>query len=277
MNTTGTIKDVFQLLKNDGKLYLILLASFLISIPSFINSSEFLPTSLVRALPIAFAWLVLTWMITDLKIIRRPGPYLLIFFLIFIENIYYSIFYNFYPEIYENQTIDINLLFVLTKIITTLLFILVIWYLSKPRDFARKKYEFIKNKKIIIVVFSTFFVCLPVIYYPIYLITGFHPLNLATNIDFLNWYNFIFGGIPFTIGMLLLSVIVTNIKTKTKFYIYSIIGFFLLFQYLPFRYYLNFSEWTSLTFDIYDFIINFTSWFFVFLGLLLVSKKNYLE
>lgn len=278
MKSTWKIKETFKLLTKDGKIYFLILASFLMSIPAFINSSDFLTVLLIRAIPQSFAWLIIAWIITDITFVRKPAPYLIIFFLMFIDQIYYSLFNNFYPEIYDkNQTFDIHLIFVFIKIIITLFFIILFWYLSRPKEFTEKKYDFIKNRKMIIVFLATFFMCLMWLYYPIYLITGFHPLSLLSqNIELFNWYSFIFTGIPMAIGMVLFAIIITNIKTKAKYNIYGVIGFFTLFQTIPFVYYLNFVEWTVLTVDIYQFVISFISWFFVFLGLLLVSKNKYI-
>ena len=275
----GRIIEIFGSLVKDGKIWLLLLASLLISIPFFTNTSELIGRILIFAIPSGFAWVILAWVITDKSILRTIGPYLTIFILVFIEKIFFYVFLNLYTEIsdwFQYYEIVTNIFMVLS-FVSTLFLLLILWYLARPSDFTREKYGFLKNKRILLVIFSTILIKFFEIQYFWYILTGDFPFRfLIENLDYIIWYNLIFT-VPTVIGFILFAVVITNIKSDVKYGIYSLIGLSVFIQYFPFLSSFDIVGWGFWGVKTYYFIISIISYFLMFLGLLLVSKSKYVE
>ena len=167
MSQFSKINDVFCLLYKDGKIFLLILATILITLSC--ASSYFvqfplisLARVLVAYVPFAFTGLILAWIITDKSFLRTPYPYLGVFLLLFIYRIYWTVFYYIFTPTYDtssqvsdalalgtgNYLINSNewlnlydnatYLFIIVELIVLIGVFLLFWYLTKPFDFLKQ-------------------------------------------------------------------------------------------------------------------------------------------
>jgi len=268
------INGFFKLMYKDRKLFFILLASLLISISIFTQiaihfSTYSLEKSLIVGITYSFAWVVVAWILTDKSVLRKPYPYLLIFFSLILKDILGPILWSIFDiKIFFTE------LFLLVEFIVIFIVFLTIWYLARPYDFKkfRKENNFIK--RFIGIILASFTIILPYI-----LVTIFSYKSLIDFFGntFYEIYDLIFTGIPTAISFLIFAIIITNIKTNSKNYVYLLIIFFSILPTIPYLYYILPSPISMELYRIFYLILVFISNFFVFTCLLLVSKEKYLE
>jgi len=310
MNITRNIKDILHSMKKDGKIILILLATFLITFSYVAHILVYFPPdSLVRIIifyiPFSFAWLVLAWVITDKSILRTPYPYIVIFLVWFIEKIYWSLFYWIFPPVYNisgsevsdalslgagnlhipskewlNLQMNATYLYIIIEIIVLLSVFIIFWYLSHPSDFSKRKYKYsdiMKNNRTLIVILGVFFMSMPSwLWHVSVSIFGKSLLEFFVNFDIIIWYNFLIYGIPIAIGFVLFAVVITNIRDPVKHFLYLLVFIFVIIPYIPFYSIFNVS-WDKILVSFYYSIIYFVSYFFMFLSFVLLSKTKYIE
>jgi hypothetical protein len=242
----GKICDIFHSIIKDGKIYFIILAAILISISSFQSSSELFIKILTIAVPYSFAWVILAWIITDKSILRKTAPYLGIFVILLLEKIY----------LFASETEDY--FFILVKFVVMLTVFLLLWHLAKPKDFT--KTSFLKTKKMILIIICSIIMTIP------------HWISTTV----CSCYGFLTYGLFFAIALTLFSTIITNIAEKTRYILYALIFVFTLVTSTQTYFSHEFNLDTNM-FTLAFFIVNVTSYFFIFLSLLLLSKTKYLE
>lgn len=280
MNQSG-MKEVFSNLYRDGKLGFIILASLLISVCLVQKGSNDFLKSVLIAVPYGFGWVIFAWAITDRSVLRRPIPYIGIFFALFLEKMFWSLnVRNIIPSsISADEYVsyiskphmvgigfeeELGLQFVFLKFIVVLFVFMLIWYLSKPKDFKNR----VKMRNGVLIFLSSFF-----------MIGSYWIWELFGSIDSISydWYVLLFIGIPIAVSLLLLSLAITNIKNSIRYYLYCGVSFFAVIPFIPFyKIFYNFI-WDQTVADVYIFIMYIVSYFGVFLCLLLLSKNKYLE
>ena len=296
--------NVFRQLIKDSRYIFLIIATLLTIVSLFItyNIHELLISlekAILLAVPFAFAWVIIAWILTDQSILRRPFPYALIFIAIFIEKIYWAIFYLLFPPVYEGVTnlsdsmalgtggssplyYSLNWLnlvesaywvFVVLEFIVMFIVLTTLWYLARPRDFSKINY-----KRVIAVLFASFIMTVPLwIFRAIGYFGGNELLyDIVRNIEF-SWHTLIFNNIFIAIAMLIFAVAITNIKSISKYVLFALIFIFYLVPSLPFY---NFVYWSfSSEFAKLSayFVLISISYFVIYLSLLLLVKTKYIE
>ena len=246
------------------------------------------------AIPYAFAWVLITWAITDKSILRKPLPYLGVFIVLLIEKTYWTVFYQLFPPWYNSEAFAVGVVkiarpfvdwidlhekayhfLVVIEFFIMFVFFMILWYLSRPRDFTKKIY----NRRTLLIVFGSFFMTMPLwLGRVVFDIGGYEFVwNLISNWDLVHWFNFLVTILPFVIGFLILAVVITNIKKSIRFGLYLVIFVFLLIPNLPingFSYWPVYQDWVHSLFYYFVFAL---SYFIVILSLVLLSKTKYLE
>ena len=286
--------DIFHPMSKDGGLLFVFLATLLVTISTystFVFRFDLWPLhkALLMAIPYAFAWVVIAWVITDKSILRSPYPYIGVFVALFFEKIYWPLFYHFYPPNYTNilsndwmQTYDnaMNLFIVIEFIVAIVLFI-IIWYLARPRDFmkSRSKFNFVTTKRFVLLMISGIFMTVPLwILRSIEYIGGPEAIStLFSYTDLIDWYNLLFSGIPIGISLVIFAYIITNINCRSKIALYLIIFATTLIPHVPMYSEILWKD-TSSTLNVFSYFLIFAFlYFFLFLSLLLLSKRKYIE
>lgn len=281
--------DIFHQMYKDGGLLFVFLATLLVTISSystFVFRFNLWPLheTLLLAVPYAFAWVVVAWVITDKSILRSPYPYIGVFVALFFEKIYWALFYHFYPissgdwlVVLENAQ---NLFIAIEFTVAVVLFI-IIWYLARPRDFmkSRSKFNFVTTKRFVLLMISGIFMTVPLwIWRAIEYIGGSEAIRtLFSYTELVDWYNLLFLGIPVGISLVIFAYIITNITCRSKIALYLIIFATTLIPHVPMY---NEILWrdTSSTLNVFSYFLIFAVlYFFLFLSLLLVSKRKYIE
>lgn len=299
MNAAKNIKDIFNLIVKDRKIIFLIIASFLITISTYAYYNlQVYPASIYKSLIVgstfSFSWVIIAWLITDISIIRKTIPYLSIFFLLLLDKIYWGIFYYFYPPISfeevvssgnfiraEEYGIIVENAFYFSIVLKFIVFFsvfLIFWYLSKPRDF-KDKLSFFKKKNIVYVILASIFITMPYwIFRVIYFFDGRDIImHLSKNSMISSLFYFLIGAIPFIIGIVLFSVIITNIKTSKKYILYGLVIIFSIIYQIPIY---NFGLWkfyNNILLVLAYFIVYFLCYFFIYLSFLLLSKPKYIE
>lgn len=275
-------RDVFAGVFRDGKLCFIILASLLVSISLTQNGFNDLYKSVFIAVPYGFAWVVFAWAITDKSVFRRPLPYIGIFLALFLEKMYWSL--NVKDTISSSISTekyvsflskphmagvgfegDINLQYVFLRFIVVLFVFMIIWYLSRPKDFKKND---VKASRGVLVFVSSFF-----------MIGSYWLWELFGDISSISydWYLFLFIGFPVVVSFVFLGFVLTNIKSNIRYYLYCGIGFFAVIPFVPFYKLFYNIVWNQNVADLYSFVSYVVSFFGVFLCLLLLSKSKYIE
>jgi len=285
--TQKRIGEIFKPMYNDGKLAFIILAALLITISIIASYLTRIPSysfekSFLIGVPFAFAWVVFAWAITDQSVLRKSSPYALIFFVILIEKMYWSIFFYLFPPDYLSDlsefagslSISSNWLNLYQNAVNVYIFVLfvsmfilffILWHLTKPKEFKQKTLS-----KIVLIFISAI---LMTSHLWIWRVFSF----ITVNIDLLHWYNLIFYGIPVAIALIIFAFVITNIKSNYRYVLYLLIGIFSLLPYLPiFReiFWTRSSYFWNLTG--YFFVVGI-SYFVIFVSLVLLSKAKYIE
>jgi len=308
MKNIDKLREVFHQLLLDRKIIFLVLAALLATVSiitrytgvhSWSNYKIF--TSYI---PYAFTWVVLAWVITDKSILRKPWPYVTIFAMLFIDKIYWNLFYLFFPpsryytsslpgdaflvgsphlvvpsvEWFNLQEKAHHLLIIVEFVIMVSVFI-IFWYLSRPRDFTKLKTKlgFLKNKRMILIVIGSFFITMHLwLFHVVRYIGGIRFFEfLITNWYMIDWFNFLFHGLPLAIGIIVFAVVITNIEDKIKYLLYLIIFLIILLLYTP---------WFNQVYYIHSMVLNivhifcyFLLYMLLFLSTLLLAKTKYLE
>jgi len=307
MTVKQKICDIFHPMIKDGGLLFIFLATLLVTISMFstyVFRMSLWPwhKALLLGVPSAFAWVVVAWIITDKSVLRKPYPYIIIFTVMFFEKIYWALFYNLFPVTYRtssgsigdalalgngfsaipsvewfNLLVNANNLFIVVEFIVALVLFVTLWSLVRPKDF--EKLSFLKNKRMILLIIGAILMTVPLwILRAIAEIGGRELIrDLFTNIDWIDWYNLLFYGIPIAIALVIFAFVITNIKSKVKNILYLGILLSVLIPYVPiFDYMVWFRSSSTVTVFSYYFV--FAAMYFVmFLSLLLLSKTKYIE
>lgn len=305
------IQDTFHPMLKDGGLLFILLATLLVSISmysTYVFRMQLWPwyKTLLLAVPYAFAWVVIAWIITDKSIVRKPYPYVVVFIVLFFEKIYWSLFYNFYPVTYTNFSGEIqdamaigstNIhmpsaewlqtaenaehLFIVVEFIVAIILFMTVWYLARPKDFTqiKTKIDFLKTKRMILLIISAILMTVPLwIWKAIAEIGGPEFIRtLFSYTDMIDWYNFLFFGIPIGIAMLIFAFVITNIKSKVRNVLYVLVLISILVPYIPVYDYMFWVRSSSMITVFSYFFIFAAMYFLMFLSLLLLSKTKYIE
>jgi len=293
------IKDLILSTVKDKKIIFLIIASLLITLSSIITYKiytfpETTYKSFIIGLTYSFSWVTIAWIITDRSLLRKLLPYFVIFILLFLDKVYWSIFYYFYPPlstkeilISENYHIadkwysvyeSAQYLHIVIKFLLMIIVFIIFWYLTKPRDFKEKNI-FLRKKNMIYVILASFFITLPLwLSRALFSIVGFDVLHSVIK-DTLSSSIFYFftGGIPFIISLLIFSLIITNIKTSKKFILYGIIILSALIYLIPLY---DFGLWIyseNILFSSFYFIIHGICYFIIFLCFLFLSKTKYIE
>jgi len=299
--------DTFHPMIKDGGLLFLILATLLVTISIYsVYALRIylwpLNKTLLYAVPYAFAWVVIAWIITDKSIVRKPYPYLVIFIALFFEKIYWAIFHFLYPISDYLRTDAIgdalavgttrlpipsidwfNLLesaqnlFIIVEFVVALILFGTIWYLARPKDFA--KLEFLKNKRTILLIIGAILMTVPLWIWRAISYFGGPELirDLFSNIDMIPWYNLIFSGIPIAIAMVIFGFIIKNIKNPVKIVLYTIIFFTIIIPHIPIEDFMFWSVSSDLLKVFSYFFVYAVLHFLLFLSLLLLSKRKYVE
>ena len=255
--------------------------------------------ALLLGIPFAFAWVVVAWSITDKSVLRRPYPYIGIFLALFIEKIYWALFYTLYPISYRdsfgaiedalnvgntnfaipsaewlNLFDSASYLFIIIEFIVAIVLFGTLWYLARPKDFTK-----LNIKRIGLVVIGAILMTVPLwIWKAIAYFGGLRFFEFfITNWEWIYWYNFLFHGIPIAIAMVIFAFVITNIKSRAKFFLYVIILVSVLIPHIPIYDYMFWVR-SSSTVTVFSYFFVFAVMFFVmFLSLLLLSKTKYIE
>jgi len=198
------------------------------------------------AIPQAFVWVIIAWMVTDKSILRKTTPYLGIFTVIFLEKIYLS----------SIEAIDYFYVFI--KFVITITVFLILWHLARPKDFT--KTNSLKSKKMLIVIFTS--------------ISMIMPYLISTVVC--GSYALIIHGLFFAAGLTAFSTVITNITGKTRYKLYTLVFVFALIVSIT----MSLNNGINLSLvpsTLIFFIVSFVSYFFIFLSLLLLTKTKYLE
>lgn len=307
MTVKQKIYDTFHPMIKDGGLLFIFLATLLVTISMF--STYVFRTSLwpwhkalLLGVPYAFAWVVVAWIITDKSVFRKPYPYIVIFVVLFFEKIYWALFYNLFPMTYRTSSGSIggalalgntnyaipsvewlnllenaNNLFIVVEFIVVLALFVTLWSLVRPKDF--EKLSFLKTKRMILLIISVILMTVPLwIWKAIAEIGGPELIrDLFRNIDWIDWYNLLFYGIPIAIALVIFAFVITNIKSKVKNILYLVILLSVLIPHVPIYDYMFWVR-SSSTAAVFSYFFVFAAMYFVmFLSLLLLSKTKYIE
>ena len=295
----------------DGGLLFIILATLLVTI-SMISSYIFrtdlycIYNALIYAIPFAFAWVVIAWVITDKSILRRPLPYVVIFIVIFVEKIYWALFYNIYPITYtiESGAIEdalaigstnfaspsrewlslfdnANNFFIIVEFIVMLVLFGVLWYLARPKDFTQisSKFGFLKTKKMGLLIIGSILMTVPLWIWKAVTEIGWAEFfnDLILNSEWIDWHNLLFYGIPIALAMLIAAFIITNIQSRAKYVLYIVIFLSVIIPRIPTY---DYMFWVRES-DILTVSIHFkffgAMFFIMFLSFLLLSKTKYIE
>ena len=301
MTRNNKIREIFHQIIIDQKIIFIILATLLITMSSILtNVVSFNMESNIRSVLIgltyAFAWVTLAWLITDKSIVRKPWPYLGIFIPLFFVKIYWNLFMYLFPPTYEKGTVlsdalalgmgsyrispdwynlreNAYILFIILEFIIIIIVLIILWYLSRPKDIAQK--GFLKSKRTILVILGAFFLSMP--YWIFRVIVHFYGYSWIRNYLCTYWYEFILYQLPIIIAMVILAVIITNIKSRLKYGLYGLIFLFLFIPQMPIS---NFKYWPvySDPLNVISYYVVFgVCYFIIFLCLLVLSKTKYLE
>ncbi len=294
MSAYRNIKDIFDSMIKDGKIIFLIIASILIAFSAVVpyladfEYNDILIQGLISAIPSAFAWLVIGWTITDKSILRKPYPYLAIFSAWFIYEIYWYLFNFLFPSNYGNSQVSsqewLNLqetaftfYIILFFVIAVFIFVLF-WYLTNPKNLPKNKLDIFKKRNFIYAILGGLFITMPLwsirlLYY----VFGIRlPEFIVTNNLFLDLYYFIINAIPVSIAFLIFGVIITNIKIQKRYVLYFLIIVFTAVSFIPI-YTITGLDINRDLFIFYRFLKYSISYFFVFLGFILLSKEKYLE
>ncbi len=236
----------------------------------------------------AFAFVTLSWILTDQSLLRKTWPYLTIFILSFIivsfwKIIYFSIDLSIknYQNINYSILEKISYLQIIVNFLIILTLVLLFWYLVKPKDFQDKKIFFLKKEnkiKTILTISIPFFMTLPYwLNHLIYIFNKNFFSDLLSNIDLYHWYIFLLKTIPFFFAAIFFAILINNLKENKKYYLYSIIGSFVLIQNITFFLIYNITNSDFFSILIITSVNYGISFFIIFLSLLLLSKNRYLE
>jgi len=296
MSQKNNFREVFNLLYKDGKLLFIILATILAAFS--IYTSYVLRTVgydlgkyVLISLTFSFSWVLLAWAVTDKSILRKARIYAFIYAILFIEKIYWGLFYHFYKPSYEWGTSEFGLNFprlseewlnlqenayylsIVVTFVVMLGVFLVVWYLAKPKEFKK-----CQTKSFLLIGLSAFLMTMPAWIFRFLSQIGGESLTrfIVENIDF-NWFNFVFEGIPIALALVVFACVITNIKVAFKNILYVLIFVFSLIIYIPFYYDLYLHNSIPLLEQIINFAIIGFCYFVVFLSLLLLSKSRYIE
>ena len=305
------VQDTFHPMLRDGGLLFIILATLLVTISmysTYVFRMQLWPLhkTLLLAVPYAFAWVVIAWVITDKSIVRKPYPYVVIFVVLFFEKIYWSLFYNFYPITYTNfsgaiedamavgstnlpipsagwlQTAEnASNLFIVVEFTIAIILFMTIWHLARPRDFMKtySKFDFVKTKKTALLIISAILMTVPLwIWRAIAEIGGPEFIRtLFSYTELIDWYNLLFHGIPIAIALVIFAYIITNIESKIKNVLYLIVLVSVLIPYIPMYDYMFWIRSSHSTYVFTHYFIFSAMYFVLFLSLLLLSKTKYIE
>ena len=306
MKNIDKLREVFHQLILDRKIIFLVLAALLATVSIITRYTGVHSWSnykiLTSYIPYAFAWVILAWVITDKSILRKPWPYVTIFAMLFINKIYWNLFYLFFPPSkYSTSSLPgdafllgnphlvvpssewFNLqekahyLLIIVEFIIMLSVFIILWYLSRPRDFTKWKTRlgFLKNKRMILIIISSVFITMHLwLFHVVRYISGERFFEfLITNWYILNWFDFFFKGLPTAIGMVILAVVITNIKDRVKHLLYIIILCTILIPHIPH----GGGIFLDAALIFYYFLAYVFLYFLMFLSLLLLIKTKYLE
>ncbi len=261
-----------QIIK-DGKLFFINLATILITISAvasyfFIDTSFSLIKTLIIAIPYAFSWVVFAWIITDKSFFRQPTPYVVIFLIFFIGKI-----------LHINYTK--NIIMILTEFLSILFIFIIYWYLSRPRDYAKfeNKFEFLYSNRMSIIFIGALLITLPFILWHIGInFYDYEALNNQLfNFEIFEWDVFFLLSIPVMLSFVILSFIVTNIKSKIRFSLYGVLALFLILPNVPIFNQFFLKEYKSDFVLFLFFLIYSICYFIIFFIFVLLANPKYLE
>ena len=307
MSAYRTIKDIFNSMIKDGKIIFLIIASILIAFSSVapyladFTYNDILLEGIFSVTPFAFAWLVIGWTITDKSLLRKPYPYLAIFSAWFIYEIYWYLFNFLFPITYTKsltsedialgksmskvptrewlnlQETAFNFYIILFFVIAVFIFVLF-WYLTNPKNFPKNKFDIFKKKNFLYAILGAILITMPHwITRSLYYIFGIRLFEFfITNNLALEWYYFIINAIPVSIAFLIFGIIITNIKMQKKYVLYSLIIVYTAVSFIPIYTITGLDINTDL-FIFFRFLKYLISYFFVFLGFILLSKEKYLE
>jgi len=299
MSSVKSIREIFHLIIKDKMIIFLLIASLLITLSSIVYYKlHVFPDEIYRSIIIgvsySFSWVVVAWAITDRSIFRKVLPYLSIFVLLFLDKIYWGIFYYFNPPlsisdlaILENyneidswNTVYENAYYfhIFVKFLIVLIVFIIFWYLTRPKDFKQKTI-FFKKKKMVYVILASFFMTMSLWFSRLlFNIFGTDLIHSVISDNFSSsLFYFVTGGVLIIISLLFFSLVITNIKTNKKFILYGLVALSVFIYSVPLY---NFGLWkysediilTSIYFVIYA-----ICYFVIFLCFLLLSKTKYIE
>ncbi len=272
MSSNNKIGEVFSCLIRDRKIVFILLAAILLTFSMFTSYvlndiQDSLEKSFFIGITFAFTSVVFAWAVTDKSVLRKPSLYISLFLVLLFEKIYIGLSANLSDFIYNSDKADITqinsyYLFIIINFFVMLYVFLVIWYLSKPKEF--KTY---KSKNIFLIIFSVFLITLPTWFFRFLACTysgfsGFCTQNPEV-------CSLLFQGIPIALSLVIFAMVITNIKSIVRNILYFIIFVFTLAMYLP-GFISDFPE--TLFFIFAGFCISV-----VFLSFVLLSKPRYID
>ncbi|MEF8879644.1 MAG: hypothetical protein V5A64_04565 [Candidatus Thermoplasmatota archaeon] len=257
----NTIVDLFRQINKDKKILFIILASILISLPVVVSSDMFW---MITAVSVSYSWVIFSWVITNRSVFRKTWQYFSVFVLVFIGNFGWfklldSIDVKFFPS---KLTYLQNFLIAIPGFIATLVVVLLVWRLTRPKDFKKseKWVEIVKKPRFAMSISAAFFI-------------QYLPTVSSLLLD----KTYIVSIFFMALGWLLISIVVTRIRSKVKYWLHGIIFFVAM---IPMVYYsLDWSIFidNSIYMNSIGFLFTFVSYFILFVSLLLLSKPRYLE
>ncbi len=279
-----------NLKKDTSFIILATLLLILFTISTYTLSYQSIEGILIPGICFGFAFVILSWILTHQSHLRKTWPYLTIFILTFIYVNFWKIIYFSLDFSYKKlKFIDYNIfeiiiyLQIIIRFLAVLTVVIIFWYLVKPKDFQDKKqYFFIKKentKKTILTIIIPFLVTTPywlnLLTY--YLNKNFHADLLLSSMDLYHWYIFLIKAIPLFFAAIFFAIIINHLKDNKKYYLYTSIGIFVLIQNISILSIFNLTAQNFLTNIIFFSLKNGISFFFIFLSLLLLTKKRYLD
>ncbi len=293
------IKDLILSTVKDKKIIFLIIASLLITLSSIIyykmyTFPEMIYKSLIIGITYSFSWVIVAWIVTDKSILRKALPYFGIFILLFLDKMYWNVFYYFYPPlstkellISENYSLadkwyiafeNAYYLHIVIKFLLMIIVFIIFWYLTRPKDFKEKN-NFLKKKNMVYVILASFFITMPLwLSRAVISLIGTNVLHsVIKDTLFSSLFYFFIGGIPFIISLFIFSIIITNIKTSKKFILYGLIILSAIVYLIPLY---DFGLWEysrDVLLSLIYFVIYGICYFVIFLCFLFLSKTKYIE
>jgi len=264
MVVVNGVKMVFWKMVYDKKIWFLLLASFLISTQTWSSSRYGLWNVVLFSTPFAFSWVVVAWVLTNRSTLRTIWPYATIFLVFFSMKSYGFLILDALSSVgiddfYAN-------FYVATRFFGSMVFLTTLWYLVRPGDFRKieKSIDLLKSKRMILVLFMSLILVYPFLAH--YFIARFNvtlPSEFFTDLNLINV-------LVTMLYFLFLGVLITRIGAGVRYFFYVIIAIFSAFPYALF---FSIDHMVGL----YFFSVHTLSYLLVFLSMLLLSKRRFLE